>query len=151
VTVRLKEGEALVGEWGQDVLRIGPATLRSGAIRKLARTGGGAQADLWDGGTVQGELGGGGIVLISSGREFRVGLDDLVELSSPGPELSGTERERMQRHIAKLGSPIWAERAEASRALREVADSGRAELERALASATEPEVRHRLQQLLGRD
>ncbi len=148
ISARLKEGETLVGEWGLDLCEVAPAQLRTAAIRKLTRIDAGVRIELWDGGTIQGPLAGGVIPLVSSGQEFRIGLTDLIEVTSRGPTLNPEDRARIQTQIAQLGSPIWAERDKASAELRRVGAQARAELEEALRSSTEPETVHRLHQLL---
>ena len=150
VIVRLKEGEVLAGDWGRDVLQIPPATLRTAAIRQLVRLNDGVRVELWDGGAIQGPLTGGVIPIRVSGQEFQVGLADLVAVTSRHPERSAAEAAEIERQIAKLGSPQWAERESATEWLRGLGESVRAELERAFTGSSEPEVRHRLQQLLGR-
>ena len=153
IEARLRDGERLMGEWSTGGIEVQGVVLKPSAIRELRRVGDDSvRVTLWDGGEVNGPLGGGVVSLVSGGQEFRFGLGDLEVMISRGPGLSEEDRAAIAAEVARLGDPQWETREAATRRLAAWGVRARAELSAALDSGgLEPEVRHRLRRLLGEE
>jgi hypothetical protein len=153
VEARLRDGERLMGEWSTGGIEVQGVVLKPSAIRELRRVGkDSVRVTLWDGGEVNGPLGGGVVSLVSGGQEFRFGLGDLEVMISRGPGLSEEDRAAIAAEVARLGDPQWKTREAATRRLAAWGVRARAELLAALdMGGLEPEVRHRLRRLLGEE
>jgi hypothetical protein len=151
VEARLGDGERLVAEWTDAGIEVQGVPLKPAAIRELRRTGDDSvRIRLWDGGQVEGPLAGGVVPLISGGKEFRLGLRELDAVVSRAPDLTEAERSAIAADIARLGAPEWKEREAATERLAALGDRARGALRTAVGSGgLEPEVRHRLERLLG--
>ncbi len=151
VEARLREGERLAADWTEAGIEVQGVALKPAAIRELRRTGDGSvRVKLWDGGVVEGPLAGGVIPLISGGKEFRLGLREVDAVLSHAPDLTEAERSAMTSDIARLGAADWKEREAATQRLAALGERAWGELRTAFGSSgLDPEVRHRLQRLLG--
>ncbi len=107
------------------------------------------QIDLWGGGTVLGQLREPVLPVRFRQTLWSVPVADIVELHNPAPRVSDEVRLKMVALIRDLGSDDWQTREDATEALETYGFLARPLLEEALKSSPDPEVRRRVEQLIG--
>ncbi len=126
-------------------------------IRLLRRVGEGAaedsggprfEAELWDGGTVEGrfeEL----VLPVRWGDGLaHVPTLDVVEFRVPAPTVPDSVRAKVAQWIRELGHPEYTKRKAAKEALAELGHLARRQLDETLGQTTDPEVRRSVEALL---
>ncbi len=105
--------------------------------------------ELWGGDTVEGVLDEPVLPFRVGGTLLTVPMADVVEIHVPTPVIAAATRTRISDLVAKLGDADWAKREAASKALGELGGVARQPLEEALSAASDPEVKLRLEKLIG--
>lgn len=105
--------------------------------------------ELWGGDTVEGVLDEPVLPFRAGGTLLSVPMSEVIEIHVPTPVIAAATRTRISDLVAKLGDADWAKREAATKALGELGAVARKPLEEAQVSATDPEVKMRLEKLLG--
>lgn len=105
--------------------------------------------ELWGGDTVEGVLDEPVLPLRAGGTQLSVPMSDIIEIHVPTPVIAAATRTRVTDLVAKLGDADWAKREAATKALSELGGVARQPLEEALAASSDPEVKMRLEKLIG--
>jgi hypothetical protein len=137
----------------------GPVPIESGSIKELRNLLDESpkvgledapwfQVELWGGGSVLGQL-------RESTLRFRVGDSDwmvpgreLIRVSNPAPKIADGTLNRIAQLIRDLGHDDWKVREKASGELRTLGEMARSSLQEAFKQSEDPEVKHRLENLL---
>jgi hypothetical protein len=106
------------------------------------------RAELWDGSVVVGRLVQRHLPIRIGGRIWKLPASDLLEAHVPTPIVSDALRQKVAGFVADLGHPEWRKREAASEAIRQLDALARDQLNDALRTAKDPEVRRRIEQLL---
>jgi hypothetical protein len=105
-------------------------------------------AELWDGGTLQGHLNQKLLPVRSGEQVVQVAIRDLLEVHVPAPAVPDAVRVKITQLVRDLGDPQYAKRKAASAALGELKYMARPQLEEAAKQSADPEVRRSAQALL---
>jgi hypothetical protein len=106
-------------------------------------------AEIWAGGAVAGRLM--DVVLpvrTGEGAVLNVPAGDVVRVSVPSPTVPAGLRDKIAGFLRDLGHPDWETREAASKELEELGYLAKGQLEEALKTTTDPEVRRRVQNLI---
>ncbi|MBN2475526.1 MAG: hypothetical protein JXB62_13020 [Pirellulales bacterium] len=106
------------------------------------------EAELWDGGTVRGELAELVLPLRCADLLAHVPVLDVVEARVPTPVVTDTMRGKIARLIRDLGHPEYPLRKAAKEALAELGHLPKLQLDEALRQTSDPEVRRSVEALL---
>lgn len=131
------------------------------AIRKMRRVAktsvspGGIPEDLpgfeierWDGGVITGFSPVDALSVEVYGRKWSIPLRDIVHIDMPSPELTPETLVQIRELVNRLGAAEWKVREEATRELGAFGYLAWPVLKRELQSSSDPEVSHRLEQIL---
>ncbi|MCG8600932.1 MAG: hypothetical protein MI807_12375 [Verrucomicrobiales bacterium] len=131
------------------------------AIRKMRRVAktsvspGGIPEDLpgfeierWDGGVITGFSPVDSLSVEVYGRKWSIPLRDIVHIDMPSPELTPETLAQIRELVNRLGAAEWKVREEATRELGAFGYLAWPVLKRELQSSSDPEVSHRLEQIL---
>ncbi len=105
--------------------------------------------ELWGGDTVEGVLDEPVLPFRAGGTLLSVPVSDIIEIHVPTPVIAAATRTRVTDLVARLGDADWAKREAASKALSDLGGVARQPLEEALAATSDPEVKMRLEKLIG--
>lgn len=105
--------------------------------------------ELWGGDTVEGVLDEPVLPFRAGGTLLSVPMSEIIEIHVPTPVIAAATRTRISDLVAKLGDADWAKREAATKALSELGAVARQPLEEALAASSDPEVKMRLEKLIG--
>jgi hypothetical protein len=103
---------------------------------------------LWNGDTAEGRLEHSLLPVRVAGQVLRIPVADIAEVQVPKPAVPAAARRKVQELIADLGHAQWQKRESATTALTGMGEAARTPVSEALATATDPEVRRRLQLVL---
>ncbi|MFV1993978.1 MAG: hypothetical protein ACC661_00980 [Verrucomicrobiales bacterium] len=106
------------------------------------------QIQLWGGGIVLGHLEETILEVRVRGREWRVPVQDVVEVISPQPRVSEAARSAIAKLIRELGDEDWKKRENATEELREYGYLARSLLLDAARVTHDAEVQRRLERLI---
>jgi len=106
------------------------------------------EAQLWDGGSISGELAQMVLPFRTGDRVARIPAADLVEVHVPTPQVPEALRKKIADYIANLGNPDYKTRENASKTLAELGYLAKSQLVESLAQTSDPEVRRRIEKLL---
>lgn len=107
------------------------------------------EIELWGGGVIVGQLRDAVVPVRFRSELWQIPVEDLSELVTPLPQVSDASRQRIAALIRDLGSDEWRSRESATEELAEFGYLARPFLEEALRVNPDPEVRRRLEKLLG--
>lgn len=105
--------------------------------------------ELWGGDVLEGVLDEAVLPIRVGGSLLSVPVAELVEVHVPVPVIAAATRTRIVELIAQLGDADWGKREAASKSLVELGAVVRRPAEEALAATADPEVKLRLENLLG--
>jgi hypothetical protein len=106
------------------------------------------EADLWDGGTVRGELTELVLPIRAEDRVAQVPVHDVLEVRVPTPMVPDRLRTRIAQLIRDLGHAEYATRKAAKEALAELGHLPKLQLSETLKQTSDPEVRRSVEALL---
>ncbi|MFN0125523.1 MAG: hypothetical protein ACKV19_02425 [Verrucomicrobiales bacterium] len=151
------ESEMLTVLTGAKAIQVPPNSIRS--LRNVIDEAGDGevvdvdsppfQIELWGGGTLLGQLREPVVPIRFRQALWSVPVADIVELHNPAPRVSDEVRLKMAGLIRDLGSDDWQTREKATEALATYGFLARPLLDEALKSSPDPEVRRRVEQLIG--
>lgn len=105
--------------------------------------------ELWGGDTVEGVLDEPVLPFRAGGTVLSVPMSEIIEIHVPTPVIAAATRTRISDLVAKLGDADWTKREAATKALSELGAVARQPLEEALAASSDPEVKMRIEKLIG--
>jgi hypothetical protein len=151
------EAESLTVLTGAKAVQIPPSGLRS--LRNVLDEAGDNevvepeappfQIELWGGGTIRGQLREPILPVRFRQALWLVPVADVLEFHNPAPRVSDEVRLKIAGLIRDLGSDDWQVRESATDALATFGFLARPLLDETLKSSTDPEVRRRVEQLIG--
>lgn len=160
--VQLAGGQVLTGTIDQPELHlrlegnrlpVPPAQIRR--LANLAEEGEGWQPrqprvrlELWTGDVAEGLIEEVLIPLRTAGGRLMVPAMDLIEAQVPTPVVAPATRARIAELVAQLGDRDWAKREAGVKALARLGEVVRQDVEDALRTATDPEIKARLEQVV---
>jgi hypothetical protein len=124
--------------------QIRTMTVQADGASRIARV----RIDLWSGDIAEGVLEEALLPLRTAAGVLRIPPADLEEYRQPVPALAPATRARIADLVAQLGDADWQRREAASQALLRLGAVVRQPVQDALATATDPEVRARLDRLV---
>lgn len=104
--------------------------------------------ELWTGDVVEGLIEEVLIPLRSAGGRLLVPASDLIEAQVPTPVIAPATRARIAELVALLGERDWAKREGAVKSLVHLGEVVRLDVDEALRTATDPEIKARLEQVV---
>ncbi|MEZ5301828.1 MAG: hypothetical protein R3F11_14440 [Verrucomicrobiales bacterium] len=107
------------------------------------------QIELWGGGNIQGHLRELTVPVNTRGQTWMIPVGDILEAHVPVPRISDETRQRIGELIRELGSEEWEVREGATEELTEYGFMAKGLLDEALQVNTDPEVRRRIEKILG--
>lgn len=131
----------------QEVRRMVNLTAADGLVPDAA--GPLFRLELWGGGVMDGYLVERDLALEVRGEVWRLPLGDVRELITPVPRLSEAAQQDIARLIRDLGADSWQARENATLELRGLGGVAQAILREELKTNPDPEVRRRLERILG--
>lgn len=164
-TISLDGEQIVVGDIGNTSLpliaggnRIETSVSAIRKMRRVAKTSvspGGIPEDLpgfeierWDGGVITGFSPVDALSVEVYGRKWSIPLRDIVHIDMPSPELTPEALAQIRELVNRLGAAEWKVREEATRELGAFGYLAWPVLKRELQSSSDPEVSHRLEQIL---
>ncbi len=112
------------------------------------RKGAWFEAQLWDGGVVAGALGELVVPVRCSDRVAEVPMRDILEVHLPTPTVPDSMRSKIAQFIRDLAHPQYSKRKAAKEALTELGHLPKLQLDEALRTTSDPEVRRSVEALL---
>lgn len=106
------------------------------------------EAELWDGGTITGELTELVLPVRAADRVAKVPVHDVLEVRVPTPSVPDTMQSKIAQLIRDLGHPEYATRKAAKEALAEMGHLPKMQLNETLKTTSDPEVRRSVEELL---
>ncbi len=107
------------------------------------------QIDLWGGGSVLGQLRESSVRFRVAGGEWAVPAAEIVRIANPVPKIADSTLTRVGQLIRDLGNDDWKVREKATGELRLLGELARPSMEEALKQSEDPEVKRRLEAVLG--
>jgi hypothetical protein len=107
------------------------------------------QVQLWGGGTVLGRLRESGLRFAVNGADWFVPAKEIVRVANPTPKITDATLARIGALIRDLGHEEWKTREKATAELKGMGELARPSLQEAMKQSEDPEVKRRIEQLLG--
>ena len=128
----------------EQIRRLVNVDLEGGEVTARPRL----RLELWSGDTIEGALAEGMLTVRGSGGVFAIPLGEVQEAVVPTPTIPAATRTRIADLITDLGHADWTRRESAMQSLQRMGAIVRQPVEDAARVATDPEVKHRLDQVL---
>ncbi len=107
------------------------------------------QVDLWGGGVILGQIRETVLPVLVRGETWQVPLSDIVDIITPTPRISDETRQKIAALVRDLGNEDWEKRQSSTEELGEYGFMAKAILLEALKVTPDPEVRRRIEKILG--
>ncbi|WP_075089512.1 hypothetical protein [Verrucomicrobium spinosum] len=105
--------------------------------------------DLWGGGTVMGQLREMVLGFQVGGTSWQLPVKEVVRVVNPVPKIADSTLARMGQLIRELGHDDWKVREKASGELATFGEMARTSLQEAFKQSEDPEVKRRIEGILG--